>query len=80
MTATVEILSPSDLEVDPSELTLEEMHPNYIDEEDFDHDAYDSSLSNRLKQGWIVFQACLMTIYMIIGVRAYRKLGVFWSR
>ena len=49
MTATVEILSPSDLEVDPSELTLEEMHPNYIDEEDFDHDAYDSSLSNRLK-------------------------------
>ena len=27
-----------------------------------------------------MFQATMMTIYMIIGVRAYRKIGHFWSR
>jgi len=52
----------------------EHMHENWISEDDFDHDAYDNSLSNRFKQGWIVFQATLMTIYMIIGVRAYGRL------
>ena len=55
-------------------------NPDFISEEDFDEDAYDNSLGNRLKQGWIVLQATMMTIYMIIGVRNYNKLIDGWSK
>lgn len=48
--------------------------PVFVAEDEFDHDAYDSSLGNRLKQGWICLQATMMTMYMIIGIVAYRKL------
>lgn len=39
----------------------------------FDEDSYDNSVGNRIKQGWVVFQATLMTIYMIRGLRRYSR-------
>ena len=52
----------------------------WIGEEDFDESSYDNSIANRAKQGWICFQALLMTIYMIIGVRNYNRLIEGWSK
>jgi hypothetical protein len=45
-----------------------------------DYEDYNSSLSNRMKQGWIVIQTTMMTCYMVIGVKAYYKLQPGWSK
>ena len=55
-------------------------HPDWIDPNTFDYDTYNSSVGNRIKQGWICFQAFLMTIYMIIGIKNYWKLQQKWSK
>ena len=49
-------------------------------EDTFDEEAYEESIGNRAKQGWIVFQAIMMTIYMIIGVKNYNRLIEGWSK
>ena len=46
----------------------------------FDYDKYENSFQNRAKQGWIVFQVLMMTIYMIIGIRAYSKIQPQWTK
>ncbi len=57
-----------------------EKHPDWEDPNDFDYESYNNSLGNRIKQGWICFQAFMMTIYMIIGIRNYNKLQPGWSK
>lgn len=59
---------------------LYEEHPAWVEETEFDHDEYTSSFSNRAKQGWVVFQGLMMTIYMIIGIRAYNKVIPGWCK
>ena len=53
---------------------------DWVAEDDFDYDNYENSIGNRFKQGWIVFQACMMTTYMTIGLCAYSKLQKGWSK
>ena len=61
-----------------SDVNLDETQPNlhddWISEDDFDRSEYAYSLANRFKQGWILLQATMMTVYMVIGVRAYGRL------
>ena len=52
----------------------------WITEENFDEAAYQSSIGNRAKQGWICLQAVMMTIYMIIGIKNYNRLVDGWSK
>lgn len=51
-----------------------------ITEEDFDYDSYEHSLSNRMKQAWIVLQVSMMTVYMCIGIYHYNKVLKGWSK
>ena len=30
-------------------------HPEWFTDDDFDHHEYETSVSNRIKQGWVVF-------------------------
>ena len=50
-----------------------EKHPEWETATEFDESTYDSSIGNRIKQGWIVFQCTMMTIFMIRGLWFYRK-------
>ena len=49
------------------------MHPDYIAPDDFDEEAYDNSIGNRIKQGWIVLQCSMMTLFMIRGLYFYTR-------
>ena len=47
--------------------------PDFMDSSEFDYHAYNTSLTNRLKQAWIVIMATMQTIYMIRGLYFYTR-------
>ena len=51
-----------------------------ITDDEFDYQAYENNWTNRAKQAWIVFQATLMVIFMVIGVRHYNRILQKWSK
>lgn len=51
-----------------------------ITDDEFDYQSYENSWTNRLKQCWVVFQCCLMVVFMVIGVRHYNRILQRWSK
>ena len=47
--------------------------PPHSSEDQFDEHDYDTSVGNRIKQGWIVLQATLMTLFMVRGLYFYTR-------
>ena len=51
-----------------------EENENYVAEDKFDYEDYDSSVVNRIKQAYICLMACMATFFMVIGVRNYWRI------
>ena len=48
-------------------------HKHFLDDDEFDYEKYNTSLTNRLKQAWILIMATMQTIYMIRGLYLYTR-------
>ena len=57
-----------------------EENENYVAEDEYDYESYDSSVVNRIKQAYICLVATMATVYMVIGVRNYWRIHRHWTK
>jgi len=64
---------PDFSEIPPEQIGVESKWDPWISDDDFDYSEYNSSLGNRIKQGWIILQCSMMTLFMIRGLYFYTR-------